>query len=40
MEGTNVILVIVIVIMLGANFYFRKRKAEKTPLGMVVMGRA
>ncbi|MFC2001265.1 hypothetical protein ACFLUZ_02035 [Chloroflexota bacterium] len=34
-SGANIVLVIVIGILLVANFYFRKRKTESTPLGMV-----
>jgi len=33
--GINTILVILIVLFLVANIYFRRRKSEKTPLGMV-----
>jgi len=34
--GINVILVILIVVFLVGNIYFKKRKGDKTPLGMVV----
>ena len=34
--GINILLGILIALLLVANFFFRKRKAEKTPLGSVV----
>ena len=34
--GINTILVILLVVLLAANIYFKKRKGDKTPLGMVV----
>ena len=34
-SGGNIVLVIVVAILLMANVYFRKRKTESTPLGMV-----
>ena len=34
--GINVVLAILIVLLIVANVFFRKRRSEKTPLGMVV----
>ncbi len=34
--GINILLGTLIALLLVANFFFRKRKSEKTPLGMVV----
>ena len=34
--GINILLGILIALLLVANFFFRKRKAEKTPLGKAV----
>ena len=35
-SGINVIFIIVLVVLMIANFYFRKRKTESTPMGRVV----
>ena len=34
--GINILIGILMVLLLVANFFFRKRKGEKTPLGMAV----